>query len=131
MKRSVEEGYFEDEWSQMLSLLFQTLLVWKGNVGSVLGSTPTLKKTLQKSEDESCNPILWVFGFLVLCLVGFSQCYGEPPVPPGPFGQPFCRPTKFAACRPAIFGTHENGDRPGESLKRWETWFLFGPGYCT
>lgn len=89
-------------------------LFWKGNWGECVGLTPTLKKTLQKSEDESClfrqflvfGPS--VFGGIFTINMGSHEF-------PGPFPSRFVDKQKFAACRPAIFGSPWK-QRPS----RWE-----------
>lgn len=64
---SVEEGYFEDEWSQMLSLLFQTLLVLEGELGGVCWAhTNSEKDTPEVWRWEL--PIPSVFGFWSFCV---------------------------------------------------------------
>lgn len=105
-------------------------LFWKGNWGECVGLTPTLKKTLQKSEDESClfrqflvfGPS--VFGGIFTINMGSHEF-------PGPFPSRFVDQQNSPHADLQSLGAHENRDPRGESLKRWETWFLFGPGYCT
>ena len=97
--------------------------------GVCVGLTPTPKRRDKKSEDKKLtNPWFLVESFCIFA--GRRRCYaGAPARISSPF-QPFCEPNNSLHDF-AILGIHENRDRRGESLKRWETWFLFGPGYCT
>ena len=114
----------------MLSLLFQTLLVLEGELGGVCWAHTNSEKDTPEVWRWELT-ILSIFGFWSFCVWwDFQDVMGSHEFP-GPFPSRFVDQQKFAACRPAIFVGHENRDRRGESLKRWETWFLFGPGYCT
>lgn len=86
----------------------------RGTGGSVLGSHQLWKKKLQKSEDES-----WLFRqFLVFGPSVFGGIFtinmGSHEFP-GPFPSRFVDQQKFAACRPATFGSPWK-QRPS----RWE-----------